>query len=389
MTTTRTHLRVFHLLHQSAICGEVHHPFSNYSTAWSRLCQRWQTQGTLVKFLIWWHTFLSSDPPSPSPFDRSPALQNSEKTQVTPCVSASVSAHAEVSWSRPTSPFDDTNLWLAASATPKTFDLSVPNGCSSSSTRHIEDNISACPSPTSISSQEAGCHRSQSPVCLDDFGPNGCSSLSTQQLEDHVSACPSPASISSQETEFHRSQSPVCLDDFGPNGLKRSVNHPHAKTFDSIRASPSLDIDLTEDERTTYALGIWYARYNGLWFPSIFPPTYIDLPNIILKDICSKAVDKDTMTFAHFSDLMECPDEIQRTYQRDNFSATTQSSSSSPTPLFSAFSHQESYCRPAFWSSGHEAADSDLDEDLDDDDLVISEAPNDVSWPLLWFSYLS
>ena len=332
---------------------------------------------------------LSSSPPPLPLFDRPPALQNPERTQDTPCVSASASARTEVSWSRPTSPFDYTKLWLATSATPQSLDLSVTNGCSSSPTKQLEDDISACPSPTSISSQEAGYHRSQSPVCLDDFGPNGRSPLSTQQLEDHISACPSPASISSQETEFHRSQSPVCLDDFGPEDLKRSANRPPAINFDNIRASPSSDIDLTEEERTTYALGIWYARYNGLWFPSIFPPTYIDLPTIILKDICSKAVDKDTMTFAHFADLMERPDEIQRTYQKDNFSATAHSSSSSTTPLFTPCSHQETYCRPAFWLPEHEAADSNLDDDLDDDDLPICEAPNDVSWLLLRFSYLT
>ena len=287
---------------------------------------------------------LSSSPPPLPLFDRPPALQNPERTQDTPCVSASASARTEVSWSRPTSPFDYTKLWLATSATPQSLDLSVTNGCSSSPTKQLEDDISACPSPTSISSQE---------------------------------------------TEFHRSQSPVCLDDFGPEDLKRSANRPPAINFDNIRASPSSDIDLTEEERTTYALGIWYARYNGLWFPSIFPPTYIDLPTIILKDICSKAVDKDTMTFAHFADLMERPDEIQRTYQKDNFSATAHSSSSSTTPLFTPCSHQETYCRPAFWLPEHEAADSNLDDDLDDDDLPICEAPNDVSWLLLRFSYLT
>lgn len=72
-----------------------------------------------------------------------------------------------------------------------------------------------------------------------------------------------------------------------------------------ICASPDRDIDLTAEERTEYALAIWHARYKGNWAASVFPPTFIDAPSIILRNVCEKAIHGDDMTFATFEEYLK------------------------------------------------------------------------------------
>lgn len=82
-----------------------------------------------------------------------------------------------------------------------------------------------------------------------------------------------------------------------------------------ICASPDRDIDLTEEERTKYALAIWHARYNGNWAASVFPPTYINAPDIILRSICEKAIHGDDMTFATFEKYLKSPSSYEEAFR--------------------------------------------------------------------------
>lgn len=81
-----------------------------------------------------------------------------------------------------------------------------------------------------------------------------------------------------------------------------------------LRASPDRDADLTEEERKDYALAIWHARYNGNWVAPVFPPTFINAPDIILRDICEKTIRKDEMTFAIFDEYLKYPEFYPEVY---------------------------------------------------------------------------
>ena len=132
-------------------------------------------------------------------------------------------------------------------------------------------------------------------------------------------------------------------------------------------ASPLPGEDITEENRMKYALDIWYARYNGMWMPSIFPPTYIDLPRTILNEVCSKAVDKATMTFSHFADLLENSDKIQESYLRHHdFSTLTPDPN--PSPSRASVQPDIEYRRPAFWQLAQDVIDLTLDDDLVDEE---------------------
>ena len=184
----------------------------------------------------------------------------------------------------------------------------------------------------------------------------------------------SPNSVESRSSDEHyHARSPSCLSDIED----RSTDHAFSM---DLRASPFPGEDLTEEQRTKYALDIWYARYNGIWFPSIFPPTYINLPNAILNEICSKAVDQDVVTFASFSDLMENPDEIRKTYQRtENLLSIPVAVSSPLTPLNNPPSAEGDYCRPAFWQSDRDIINPSSDDGLDVECRSHDEVESDVS----------
>ena len=184
----------------------------------------------------------------------------------------------------------------------------------------------------------------------------------------------SPNSLESRSNDEHyHAQSPFSL-----NGIEgRSTDHTFSM---DLRASPFPGEDLTEEQRAKYALDIWYARYNGIWFPSIFPPTYINLPNAILNEICSKAVDQDVITFAHFSDLMEHPDEIRKTYQSTENSLSSPVAVSPPlTPLNISPYAEGDYCRPAFWQSDRDIMNPPSDDDLGAECPSNDEVESDVS----------
>ena len=82
----------------------------------------------------------------------------------------------------------------------------------------------------------------------------------------------------------------------------------------TLRASPDRFITVDESVRLKYAKAIWYERYKGNWVPSIFPPTYIDIPSTLLRNICAKSVDKNLMTFNHFARALKYPQHYPETH---------------------------------------------------------------------------
>ena len=101
---------------------------------------------------------------------------------------------------------------------------------------------------------------------------------------------------------------------------------------------------MTEEERTRYALDIWYAHYNGIWMPSISSPTFINLPRMILNEVCTKVVNRGMLMFANFSDLIEDPDKVRQIYQCHGHTLTN----TIITPSHSFIYTIESHPRPAF-----------------------------------------
>ena len=83
---------------------------------------------------------------------------------------------------------------------------------------------------------------------------------------------------------------------------------PPVTAADPLRASPDRFTEIPEDIRVRYAKAIWYERYKGNWVPSIFPPTYINLPEVLLREMCAKTVDKHLMTFDHFARALKYPE---------------------------------------------------------------------------------
>ena len=199
-------------------------------------------------------------------------------------------------------------------------------------------------------------------------------------IKSHRTSPHTPSSNSDYTPE-----SPARLNDF-PQIFSSNDRHSPLDLFPNLRASPSPGKQMSDEESTKYALDIWHARYSGLWVPSIFPPTYIDVPTTILNEVCSKAVDTNTMTFAHFTELMENPNDILRTYSaRGNLSPLH--FSSSPSQTDAPMDPERHYQRPAFWPSaiedpdlahsGREAVQREDEDDLD------SEVSGFTLWPRL------
>lgn len=129
--------------------------------------------------------------------------------------------------------------------------------------------------------------------------------------------------LDSTSTLPARSPSPFKFDTFSllsqVGGIEtlRTTSPPLSQPREDLqplRASPEPYIEFTEEDRTRYALAIWHARYNGNWVASIFPPSYVDAPSIILKDVCEKAVDSDLMTFNMFEQYLLHPEMYPAAY---------------------------------------------------------------------------
>lgn len=121
----------------------------------------------------------------------------------------------------------------------------------------------------------------------------------------------------------HRPPSPFKFELFNVLTDAGSIDALHSRSSTSpetrddlkpLRASPEPYAAFTEEDRTRYALAIWHARYNCNWVAPIFPRTYVDAPSIILKDVCEKAVDADSMTFSMFEQYLLHPKTYPAAY---------------------------------------------------------------------------
>lgn len=94
---------------------------------------------------------------------------------------------------------------------------------------------------------------------------------------------------------------------------------PQSRTKDTSReyprASPDPHIRFAARTASHYSTAIWYECYKGNWVPSIFPPSYVDLPQSILRELSAKSVDKHQMSFRHFSLALQYPKLYPEAYK--------------------------------------------------------------------------
>ena len=93
----------------------------------------------------------------------------------------------------------------------------------------------------------------------------------------------------------------------------RSRNKDTAREYP--RASPDTHIRFAPRTANRYSTAIWYERYKCNWVPSIFPPSYVDLPQSILRELGAKSVDRHQMSFNHFALALKYPKLYPEAYK--------------------------------------------------------------------------